>query len=417
MKVSALLTRTLLLCPTLVLGACSFMVPKDKLPWPLTNDTFGDQVKVASVPLPIIASNPNEGIKYGGLNAFMLHNAKDELSTLVVPRFNYNEYFGTTVALYAAFFPSPTSYWKVNFAQSTNINYNYDLTYRESKFMEEKLALEAFLFAFTDGSARFFGFGANSATSDESNYGDQEIGFSVAASYKIGKHYQIVVGERLRSVNIVPGAVTSLPNIKQLYTPQEVPGIDGFNAHSQRIAFIYSTLDSSTVPTYGGYGRVALENCFKALGCDANYRNYNVELKGFIPFDNARYITAFRAAYNQTLGDDVPFLERSILGGENTLRGYGNNRFIDSSYLVFNFEERIRLFRWEVFGVTADWEIAPFFDVGAVMESLAKMRTKDFEFNPGIGVRAVVRPNIVGRVDVGVGSEGPAVFVGLSYPF
>jgi len=74
------------------------------------------------------------------------------------------------------------------------------------------------------------------------------------------------------------------------------------------------------------------------------------ELKGFIPIDNARYITAFRAAYNQTLGDDVPFLERSILGGENTLRGYGNNRFIDSSYLVFNFEERIRLFRWEVFG-------------------------------------------------------------------
>jgi hypothetical protein len=29
----------------------------------------------------------------------------------------------------------------------------------------------------------------------------------------------------------------------------------------------------------------------------------------------------------------------------------------------------------------------------------------------------VVRPNIVGRIDVGVGREGPAVFVGLGYPF
>jgi hypothetical protein len=29
----------------------------------------------------------------------------------------------------------------------------------------------------------------------------------------------------------------------------------------------------------------------------------------------------------------------------------------------------------------------------------------------------VIRPNIVGRIDVGYGKEGPAVFVGLGYPF
>ncbi|MFZ2949519.1 MAG: BamA/TamA family outer membrane protein, partial [Desulfuromonadaceae bacterium] len=159
------------------------------------------------------------------------------------------------------------------------------------------------------------------------------------------------------------------------------------------------------------------EPTLKELGGAGEYRHYEVETKGFIPFSNGRYISVFRLMYNQTLGAGVPFLEQSILGGENTLRGYGRNRFIDNSFLLCNLEERIRLFRWEVFGVTADWEVAPFIDLGAVMESLDKANWNNFEFNPGIGFRALVRPNIVGRVDVGVGKDGPAVFVGLGYPF
>jgi hypothetical protein len=48
---------------------------------------------------------------------------------------------------------------------------------------------------------------------------------------------------------------------------------------------------------------------------------------------------------------------------------------------------------------------------------LNKASLENFEFNPGVGFRATVRPNIVGRVDIGVGKDGPALFVGLGYPF
>jgi len=51
------------------------------------------------------------------------------------------------------------------------------------------------------------------------------------------------------------------------------------------------------------------------------------------------------------------------------------------------------------------------------MKSFDKVRSQQFNFNPGIGFRAVVRPNIVGRVDMGVGNEGLKMFVGLGYPF
>ena len=277
--------------------------------------------------------------------------------------------------------------------------------------------MNAFLFAFSDGSARFYGFEARTKRQQETNYADREVGANVSVGFDIGHHLQLIVGDRFRNVAIGAGAVKEIPFIGSKFSAQNTPGINGFATHALRVSLSYSTLDNRDTPTFGGYARLTLEPTLKALGGAADYRHYEVEAKGFIPFRDGRYVSVFRVMYNQTRGDDVPFLEQSILGGENTLRGYGRNRFIDNSFLLCNLEERIRLFRWEVFGVIADWEVAPFIDMGAVMESLNKANGANFEFNPGIGFRAIVRPNIVGRVDLGIGRDGPAVFVGLGYPF
>jgi len=406
-----------LLLATLLLSACTTMVPRERLPYPLTTDESGDQVKVVTIPLPAIASSPNEGITAGALTAFLLHDKKDEVNSLLAPQINYNKYYGTTFSLYGAFYTSPQQSMEATLTQSTSINNDYEFRYLDRDFLGRKLDLNAFLYYWNDGSARFFGFESSSKKEDETNYDDREYGFTFTLGYPIAKHFQIVVGERLRKVDIREGLVSSLPFIGSVYTPEQVPGVNGFTTHAQKLSLIYSTLDSATMPTYGGYMKLSAEISAKILGSSADYRHFEGEIKGFVPLDNARYITAFRFVYNQTLGNNVPFLERSILGGETTLRGYGRNRFIDSSYFLCNLEERIRLFRWEIFKVTADWEAAPFIDLGAVMKSLDTSNSRNFEFNPGIGLRAVIRPNIVGRIDVGFGKEGPAVFVGLGYPF
>jgi outer membrane protein assembly factor BamA len=251
----------------------------------------------------------------------------------------------------------------------------------------------------------------------ETNYTNDELGYNISAGYLFGQHFQATIGDRFRDVRIRSGAFKSIPYIKDKFTMASVPGIDGFTTHALRFSLSYSTLDNRDTPTYGGYTRITLEPTLKVLGGSGNYRHYEMEAKGYIPLNNNRFISVFRVMYNQTIGGAVPFLEQSILGGESTLRGYGRNRFIDNSFLLCNIEERIRLFRWQVFGVTADWEIAPFIDIGGVMESLNKASRSDIELNPGIGFRAIVRPNIVGRVDLGIGKDGPAVFVGLGYPF
>jgi len=407
----------LLILGSSLLAACTTMVPREKLPSPLTDASFGDPVKVVTIPLPVIATSPNEGIIVGGLTAFLLHNARDEVNTLIAPQVNYNQNFGTTFSLYGAFFPLPTRNWEFNLSKSTKINDDYEVKFRDKTLMDGKMETTAFLYNFTDGSARFFGFQSDSRKEDETNYADKEFGFTLGVGYDIAENLQIVLGERFRRVSVRPGAVGKLPFVRSRFNEDQVPGINNFTAHAQKLSLIYNTLDSRDMPTRGLFARASIEGSAEMLGSDVGYRHYEVELKGYLPLEDARYITVARVAYNQTLGSKVPFLERSILGGETTLRGYGRNRFIDSSYLLCNLEERIRLFRWSVFDVTTDWEVAPFIDLGAVMESLDKAKGKSFEFNPGIGFRAVVRPNIVGRVDIGVGSEGPAVFVGLGYPF
>ncbi len=500
--------------------ACTLSVPRKDLPYPLTDETFGDPVKVVNIPLPVIKTDPNEGVTLGALSAFLVHDKKDELRTMVVPQVNYNDNFGTTAQVFGAFYPAPGRHWEMTLSKSQHVNEDYTIKYRDRTLRDGTLDLNGTAFLSADGSARFFGFQSRSSSRDETNYDDQETVLRASLGVDLGHDFQLVLGDRFRDVEIKRGAVTSLPWIRERFTPSEVPGIGGFTTHAQLFGLVYSTLDfdgtaflsadgsarffgfqsrSSSrdetnyddreillrgslgydlghdvhvvvgdryrdveirrgavtslpwirdrftrsevpgiegftthaqqfglvytalddldMPTRGVYGRAQIEVSRQELGSTQSFRHYTVELKAFKPLDGDRYVTAMRGAYDQTAGDNVPFLERAILGGKNTLRGHGDNRFVDSSYLLFNVEERIRLFRYRLFNVNTDWEIAPFLDLGAVARNLLDMTTKNFVANPGLGFRAVVRPNVVGRVDIGFGSEGPAIFATLGYPF
>ncbi len=400
-----------------VSSACTSTVRRGYLPPPLSREPFPDPVKVVTIPLPAVATTPNEGVTYGALTAFLFHNREDEVAAIVAPQTYYNDNFGNTGAVYGTFFPEPDKNWEINLSKSTVVNEDYTARLRDRTLSRGKMELNAQGGLFTDGSARFFGFQSESRQSNESNYADSENGVNILIGRDIATPLQLAFGERYRDVAIKQGAVKSLPFIRQVFTEEQVPGINGFIAHAQRVALIHNSLDSLTVPTVGLYGRAVFEISRESLGSAANYQHYEVELKGYFPVCYDRYISVVRIGYSQTLGNEVPFLERSILGGENTLRGYGRNRFIDNSYLLLNLEERIRLSRWRIFDVNTDVEIAPFLDIGSVMRDLSRIRSRNLEFNPGIGIRGVVRPNVVGRIDIGVGREGAAVFVGLGYPF
>jgi len=386
-------------------------------PYPLNNDVSDDPVKVVTVPLPAISANPNEGLSSGVLVAFLIHNKKDEVSTLLAPQVNYNRYYGVSTSLYGAFYPSPTRSWEFNISKSTRVNEDYEFSYVDRSLFGGKVEGRSHFYVFTDGSARFFGFGPKSLLADQTNFGDRESGVTLSLAYGIAEHLHLVMDDRFRRVDIAQGAVRSVPFILDKFSGAEVPGIDGFSVHAQKLGLVYSTLDFPDLPTAGLYAATSVEESARDFGSSVGFIHYQAEVKGYAPSESARWISVYRVAYNQTPGGDVPFLEQNVLGGETTLRGYGRNRFIDNTSLLLNLEERIKVIRWTVFNVRTDWELAPFVDIGGVMGSLGSVRRDDFKINPGVGFRAVVRPNIVGRVDIGFSNEGVAVFVGLGYPF
>src|SRR6185369_255107 len=432
------LTFLLLIISLLMLTGCTSLVPRDNLfypvvtqdcaehaeiltdsiSYPVVKNKCAENVKVVTIPLPVIASSPNEGVTTGALTAFLVHNDRDEVTSLIAPQLNFNPNFGTTLSLYGVFYPSPLRTVEFNLSHSTRVNEDYEARIRDLTLLDGKLETNLFLYHFSDGSSRFFGLGPGTLESSETNFGGVEDGFTYTGAYPMFGDVYFQLGERLRKARIKPGAVEDLPFTKDRFTESSAPGLNGFTAHAQKVALLYNSLDSITMPLSGGYARVSLEGSAKGLGSEADYLRYEFEAKGILPIDQEkRFITAARFLYSQVTGSDVPFMERPSLGGENTLRGYGRNRFIDSTALIFNLEERVRLFRWTVFDVNADWEFAPFIDIGAVSGSLGTLIGESFRVNPGLGLRAVVRPNIVGRVDAGWGKEGLAVFVGLGYPF
>ena len=294
------------------LAGCTSYLPSGKFPLP---PMAQQSVKVVTIPLPVIASSPNEGITYGALSAFLLHNEKDEITTLVAPQVNQNRNFGTTATVYGAFYPSPERSFEANVAQSTKVNYDYELKVRDQTFMDKRLELNAFLFAFRDGSARFFGFQSTSKRERETNYADGEVGATLSAGYPVLPHTQVVLGERVKQVEIDRGAVTKVPFLRDVQMFKYIPGGQGFTVNAQMLSLVYSTLDSATIPTRGLRAKASVEASVGALGSSADYRHYDTEVKGFYPLLDARFISVGRLAYSQTMGERVPFLERSTLGG------------------------------------------------------------------------------------------------------
>jgi outer membrane protein assembly factor BamA len=152
-------------------------------------------------------------------------------------------------------------------------------------------------------------------------------------------------------------------------------------------------------------------------GVDPLYSRYGLEVKKMFASESKRAILVVRGELQATLGSDVPFYEQSSLGGQNNLRGFGVDRYIDKQLIAFSVEERIHLLRTRLAGVMADFEIAPFIDTGQVFNSYKNVSFKDYRITPGIGFRGIIRPNVVGRIDYGFSKEGGAIFAGLDFPY
>lgn len=367
--------------------------------------------------IPAVATSKNDGVDVGVIVPYIFADDEGRVTQIVAPMYIHNEFVGSRATLNLFRYPARGEQIRLIASVTEKTERKFLLDYQTLFLNGGQYSLEGNVGFFKNGTARFFGIGNQTRTDQETNYTDRELlGFITGGLY-VGPGRRVTWTERLRNVEVQVGAVPKIPYTQSVFPA--IKGTGGATVWGHKLAFLDDTRDDTLTPTVGSYLALFMELA-QSLTADTNtvFSRYGFDYRVLLPNQTKQYTFVFRARLDATVGGaEIPFFERSSLGGQTSLRGFGVGRFVDNHALVFNFEERIQLFHVKVFGTVAEVETAPFLDVGKVTDTFRYRAFSNYEANPGIGFRAIARPNVVGRVDFATGNEGRAVFAGLDFPF
>jgi len=367
-------------------------------------------------PIPAVSTSKNDGNDTGLIVPILITDPDGELKYLVAPMFVQNSIVGSRGSFNLFRYDPGGREIRFIGSYTEQIERKVVFTYSDPAFSQGRYSLNFGASFFKNATSRFFGLGEATSESKQTNYTAREA----RANWRFGVYAnevtQISLGQRFRQVSLQKGA-TDLP-----FTGDQFPAVDGVQGETlilgHRATFYYDTRNNLVSPTDGmavtAYAEV---NQNLRNGEHPLYSRYAMEVKKLFPSESKRAILVVRADLQATIGTQVPFFEQSSLGGQNNLRGFGVDRFIDKHLVALSVEERIHVARTKLMGVTADFEIAPFLDSGQVFNDYKDVSFKNYRMTPGIGFRGVVKPNVVGRVDYGYSREGGAIFAGLDFPY
>lgn len=365
--------------------------------------------------LPAPSSDPNSGVTVGVLPVFLFVDEKENIRHILAPSLTHNRTFSVNGTMRYYWYPKKTAqlFTLASYAVETNRRFAF-------RFEDPALFTDWIYFKFDynllrDGSFRFYGLGADSPFEKRANYTLKDNHIQIHAGLNFLEYFRFVATHRVRMTNVVDGPIDSLPKISG-FTPRPAGVEDPKTTIAQRFTLSFNSRDLVMAPVQGYYASIFGEHA-GPLGGDSRFERVGTDLRGFHPYRNARFVTAWRFVMEGENGDNTPFYEMSLLGGKDSLRGFGEARFVGRNKISFSLEERIRVYTLKAFNVNIDFEVAPFYEVGTAYQRMKNLKLDDLHHVGGVGFRPVVRPNVVGIIDLGFSEQGTALFVGIDYPF
>lgn len=366
--------------------------------------------------LPAIATDPNAGPTYGIMPVLVLADEQSRhIRHLLAPSYTYNSLFGQTGTVRYYWYPTDASQLFTIGSFSEHTNRELKVRYENPSLLDGTMYLRAEAYHDVDGSLRFFGLGPQSHETDESGYTAKDSVGRVQAGFNFFKYWRATWGHRFRRLATDTNIIPNTPDLASRFS--RVQGVGTQNTSASEFRLLWDTRDLPITPTVGSSGELFVEKTSQALGSDSDYIRYGLEGKRIFPWKSPKHRTVIHGLYEWANGTNLPFYELPNIGGRDNLRGYGEGRFVDRGRLVMNVEHRITMASLALMGIETNFEVAPFVDLGTVFPTLPEMQRKNIRPVFGGAFRAAVKPNVVGDVEVGVGREGPAVFVDINYPF
>jgi hypothetical protein len=172
---------------------------------------------------------------------------------------------------------------------------------------------------------------------------------------------------------------------------------------------IYDIRDN-VINTYkGAYAELASYFYSRYFGSTFSFMDINGTYLKFWQL-RPKHILALQSRARFTFGN-TPFLDLSVVGGDDLLRGYPRNRFRDNHFVGAQMEYRFPLF-WR-FGMVA------FAGAGDVFSRPQDLSWRTTKYSLGLGLRILVnsaeRVNL--RIDYGIGSEGGYFYFAVAEAF
>jgi outer membrane protein assembly factor BamA len=359
------------------------------------------------IPLPEILTDPNEGNTYGFLPVILLLDRTGRIEHIIANDVRWNRITGVFPAFRLFGYPTLDQRYFVTVRKSTKIDEDYIGEYEHANLWDGRANLLTHLTYFRDSRVRFYGFGNETEDEDETNYTQERFAFRLRVGARPWwEEVEFAWAMRFEEVSVARGGVDDLPFTGDVFG--DTDGLEGATVHAQGISIAFDDRDSPMTPTEGTLGAARVEVIDSALGSSDSFVKYGFEVRKFVPL-RERFVLAMHGVLDFiSNANEAPFYERSSIGGVKSLRGFGDDRFIDANRFFSTLELRTRAYDRDLFGVQTELELAPFIDAGQVFGSANDVAFGDLHFVGGLGFRGIVRPQVVGFVDLGFGSDGPA---------
>jgi outer membrane protein assembly factor BamA len=188
-----------------------------------------------------------------------------------------------------------------------------------------------------------------------------------------------------------------------------VIGHKGTRQSALGLVTVYDTRDNVINSHKGQLIEISSYFYNKAIGSTYNFRVLNLTYHQFFKIKR-NHILALQTKARFASGD-VPFLDLSIVGNDDLLRGYPKNRYRDHNFVGTQVEYRFPLF-WR-FGMTT------FAGVGDVFKKQSDLKFENLKYSVGAGLRFVINPaeRLNLRLDYGYGKEGGYFYILVAEAF
>ena len=247
----------------------------------------------------------------------------------------------------------------------------------------------------------FFGEGNATRFDDKETYTREPFEVSALISRGFSETFVGQAGLRVRWLSNISAG----PNLQAL-PPAENASVA--KAVGILLSGRFDSRNSYINPSRGTVVQADLEFAPDVLWANVNYLRSTIWLQHYLELGWLSSVLALRSGLEIVSGSDLPIQVLTAIGGNRTVRGSVQDRYLDRIGAVANIEWRVPVV-WRFGGILGA-------DAGKVWHDAGQMDFHGWVFNPVVGLRLYMDTFVV-RADVGFGRESTGFFLNFGQLF